>query len=304
MRAHPLRQQKVGRDDAPAADSRVRGALRGRLHHRHHDRWVGLLVRTDHQALADLRDHRPLGRDAPVLPREVVRRRTGPDPENRVHALVELLAPIEIEIPEHLPVRRQPTGADAEDEPSLEHVVEHRDLRRDRSRMAVREIDRPGAKLDLLGHRSEAGEKDDRVGDRLCHVGHVLADERLGETELVREHDRVAVLLQRLHIIAPHGMQGHREIAEIHPRASNTRREQSANAPRPRLPPRPPREPAEDHGRSKHAQPDRVLAGREYDARNGQHDGRVGGEPPGVAGVAATTAHGELPCRSRRTTGA
>ena len=60
----------------------------------------------------------------------------------------------------------------------------------------------------------EAREEDGGVGDRLREVGDVLADERLREPELVREHDRVTVLAQGLGVVARRRMQRHCEVAE------------------------------------------------------------------------------------------
>ena len=103
-----------------------------------------------------------------------------------------------VEVAEDLPVGRQPAGADAEDEATFEQGVEHRHLGRDRRRMAVREVDRARAERDALRHGREAREEHARVGHRLGAVGDVLADERLREAERVGEHDRLAVLAERL----------------------------------------------------------------------------------------------------------
>ena len=92
----------------------------------------------------------------PVLALEVVGRVSCPDAEDEVDGLGELLAAVGVEVPEHLPVGRQAARADAEQEATLEDVVEHRDLGRDRGRMAVRQVDRARAELDLLRDVGEA----------------------------------------------------------------------------------------------------------------------------------------------------
>ncbi len=93
-----------------------------------------------------------------------------------------------------------------EDEAALEQVVEHRDLRRDRRRMAVGQVERAGAERDPLRQVREAGEEHRAVGDDLGQVGDVLADEGLGDSRAGRQQDRLAVLAQRLRgTYAPEG---------------------------------------------------------------------------------------------------
>jgi hypothetical protein len=62
----------------------------------------------------------------------------------------------------------------------------------------------------------DAGDESEARRDRLAHVGHVLADERLAIAQPVRQQHRLAVLLQRLRVVAPGRMHGHREETKLH----------------------------------------------------------------------------------------
>ena len=73
----------------------------------------------------------------------------------------------------------------------------------------------PVPSLMLFVRWREARQEHRAVGDRFRDVGDVLADVRLGEPELVGEEDRIAVLLERLHVVAPRRMDRHREVAEL-----------------------------------------------------------------------------------------
>ena len=149
-----------------------------------------------------------------MLPLQPIGRLAGPDREHVVDALLELLAPVEIEVAEHFPVGGQPARADPEDEAALEEVVEHRDLGRDRRRVAIWQVDRPRAERDPLRQVGETREEDRAVGDRLRQVGHVLADEGLGIAELVQQQDCLAILAQGLRVRTLRRMERHREVAE------------------------------------------------------------------------------------------
>ena len=150
-----------------------------------------------------------------MLALEVVGGVAGPDAEDEVDALGELLAPVGVEVAEHLPVGRQAAGADAEQEAAFEDVVEHRDLGRDRGRVAVRKVDRARAELDPLRDVGEARQEHGAVRDRLRDVRDVLADVGLREPEPVGQEDRVSVLLQRLHVVALRRVHRHGEVAEL-----------------------------------------------------------------------------------------
>ena len=59
-------------------------------------------------------------------------------------------------------------------------------------------------------------EEQQAVGDVLVRIREVLADEGVIEAELVRQHDDLAVFLQRLRPVAVERMHRHREIAKPH----------------------------------------------------------------------------------------
>src|SRR5258707_13418349 len=103
-------------------------------------------------------------------------------------------------------------------------MVEHGDLGRDRGWMAVRHVDRAAAELDASGVVRQARDEDQGGGDALGEVGNVLADEGLDISQLLRQQDRVAILLQGLGIIARRRMKRHGEIAELHGRPVSSRR--------------------------------------------------------------------------------
>lgn len=68
-------------------------------------------------------------------------------------------------------------------------MIEHGHGCRDRRRMAVRQVDRAGPKLDLLGRRCEPGNERDAGGDVFGLVGGMLPDIRFGKAELIRQQE-------------------------------------------------------------------------------------------------------------------
>ena len=225
----PRRSAASARRPTPAAGSSPRSASsrawplrstpsRMRRDGGHDDRRMRLLERLEDRALADLGDHRLGGRDLEVLALEVVRPVALPDLEHHVDRLEEDRVAVLLVVAEHLGVRHQPARADAHDEPPLEHVIEHRDLRRDVGRVRVRHVERAGAERDLRRGVRDAREEHHRGGDVLGEVGDVLADEGLLEAEAIGQQDRLAVLGQRLPGVATRRVQRHHEHAQLHRR--------------------------------------------------------------------------------------
>ena len=216
----------VGRD--PFGHEEVRGdgeetpaphlgrGRRVRGDHRAEDGGMGLLVGLDDRAEPDLGEKRLPRRDLPVLAFKIVGRLALPDGDDVADGLGEHLPPIEAADAERLRVRLEGAGADPEQEPALEEVVEHRGLCRDEDRVGVREIGRPRAELDVSGLGDEARLEEHRAGDVLGRVGQVLADVRLRIAQPVGEDDRLAVLLEGFRIVAVQPVHRHGEETELH----------------------------------------------------------------------------------------
>ena len=82
--------------------------------------------------------------------------------------------------------------------------------------MVVGHVDGAASEPDLLRLVQEPRDEDQRRGDGLRRIRHMLADEAFDEAELVREDGHLAVFLQRLVEFAPDWMDGHGEEAELH----------------------------------------------------------------------------------------
>ena len=95
-------------------------------------------------------------------------------------------------------------------------MIEHRRVRGDQHRMALRQVGGAGAELDGLRFRQNGSEEDEAVGDVLFRIGEVLADERVVKPEPVGEDQRFAVLLQRDRRVARARVERHREEAKTH----------------------------------------------------------------------------------------
>ena len=108
------------------------------------------LQRLGDEALADLGHHGAARRDRPVFALDVVGRVAAPDREHLVDRLDEHGVAVGVEIAEQFRVGEQPARADAEDQPAIEHVIEHRDRGGNGRRMRVRHVDRAGTETDLL----------------------------------------------------------------------------------------------------------------------------------------------------------
>ena len=123
---------------------------------------------------------------------------------------------VRIEVAEDLGIGQQAAGADAEIQPAIEQMIEHRDLDRDGRGMAVRQVDRAGAEPHGLDAAGQAGEEHGAGGDVLRQVGDVLADIALAKAERVGEQERLLVLAQRFPPVAANRMDRHREDTELH----------------------------------------------------------------------------------------
>ena len=106
--------------------------------------------------------------------------------------------------------------ADSQIEAAVEHMIEHRDLGCDRRRVRVRHIDRAGAEPHPLDVVCDPGEEADPGRDVFREVGGVLADIAFGEAKLIGQHERFAILAQRLPPILLQGMDWHGEEAKLH----------------------------------------------------------------------------------------
>jgi hypothetical protein len=132
----------------------------------------------------------------------------------------EHLVAVAPKIAEHLGVGRQAAGADAEIQPSVQHVIEHRDLGSDARRMRVGQIDRPGAQANALRAVRQARQEHHAGSDVLRLVGGVLSDIGLREAEFIGQYEGLAVLAQCLPPILGERMDRHSEKSEMHGSAS------------------------------------------------------------------------------------
>ena len=182
-----------------------------------------LLIRLQHHALPRLADQRAPGGDVPEPALEVVRSVIRPQREDLVDGLDEHRVAVGVEVAARLHVGAQAARADAEYEAPLQHVVHHGDVRRDLRGVVVGQVDRAAPQLDVLRLVRDAGNEAQARRDGLAHVGDVLADERLAVSEAVRQQHRLAILLQRLRVVAPGRVHGHGEESKFHSAADERR---------------------------------------------------------------------------------
>src|SRR3954468_22729468 len=123
------------------------------------DWWMRLLKRPDDRSLPDLADDCLLRRDGKVFSGKSIRRLSPPDIENHIDAFQKHLIAIFAVVAESFRIRHQAAWTDAHNEPSLEQVIEHRDLSRNRDWVCVRHVDRAGAEHNVLRFVCKAGKK-------------------------------------------------------------------------------------------------------------------------------------------------
>ena len=175
-----------------------------------------LLKAFQDRALADFGDQRFLGRQIPEFALEVVGGFASPQSDHVVDAFEEHRLAIAAKVLEHLHVGRQAARADADNQAAFEQVVEHRHVGGKGGGVAIRQIQRAGAKRDVLGVVHQARQKHQAGRDRFGQIGGVLTDKGFGKAEPVGQQNRFAVFLQRFQIVAPGRVQGHGEVAEFH----------------------------------------------------------------------------------------
>ena len=118
-----------------------------------------LLVRLKHDALPHLQDHGLARADAPEFTLQIVRMCARPDSENLIDALDEHFGTVIVDVAKNLLIRAQATGPDAKHKAAFEHVINHRHIGRYRGRVAVGQIYRAAAELDLLSGVRQARDK-------------------------------------------------------------------------------------------------------------------------------------------------
>ena len=156
------------------------------------------MQRAGNYALANVFDQSPFDRDIPIFALQIIGRLAAPDIEDLIDRLDEHGIAVGVEIAEDLRVGQQSARAYSKYEAAIEHMIEHGHGCRDRRRMAVRQVDRAGPKLDLLGRRCEPGNERDAGGDVFGLVGGMLPDIRFGKAELIRQQEGFPILAERL----------------------------------------------------------------------------------------------------------
>jgi hypothetical protein len=133
-----------------------------------------------------------------------------------IDGLDEHRRPVLIEVPEHLGVRLEAAGADAEHQSALQEIVEHGDLACHLGGVVVGQVDRASAEDDALRAIDEACQKDRGGRDVLRQVRRVLADEGLLEAQLIGSRDDLPVFLQGFRVIPRRRMDRHGEERIVH----------------------------------------------------------------------------------------
>jgi hypothetical protein len=174
------------------------------------------LQRLRNKALADIAQVMLLHADVPVFSLQVVRRIVLPDVQDLIDRFEKHRVAVGIEIAEYFRIREQSARRDSENETAIEHVVEHRDLCGDGRGMAIGHVHRAGSELDRFRAVDQARQEHQAGRDILGLIGDVLAGIALGESKLIGENKRLAVLAQRLAPILVQRMDGHREEAKLH----------------------------------------------------------------------------------------
>ena len=88
-------------------------------------------------------------------------------------------------------------------------------MRRDLDRVAVGQVHRAAAELDASGVMGQTGKEGEARGNGLANVGEMLADERLGKPQTIRQQDRLTILPERFRVLTRRRMDRHREKSEF-----------------------------------------------------------------------------------------
>src|SRR5262245_44716619 len=217
VRGGGINRCQAARHRSPAARARNFGGRRARTRDCNTDRRPASAARLWHDANAEWLADRFLDREAPKLAVELIRRALRPDAlDERDRLEHHALALAGVRNIEQLVVRRQAAGADTEDEATLAHVIELRDLRRDHGGMAVRQIDDAGCKRDALRLWDQTCHQHQGRRDRLAGGGEMLAQPHLVEAEPLGEQGLLGSL-RKEGAKGPRGrMERHHEQAEAH----------------------------------------------------------------------------------------
>jgi hypothetical protein len=180
------------------------------------DRRVGLLERLDVRTQA--LQHRPGLRDVPVFAGVVEGFVLGPQLQDDVERLaghLTVLPGIAVDI-EQCPIAGQPTGGDAEIEPALRHVVEHRYAVGELGGVVIGQEETARSEADAAGLHQRL--RDQQIGRRvrLPRRGVMLADPRLAEAEFVSPTKGLQVPAMAVVKAALGRMRRHREQAIVH----------------------------------------------------------------------------------------
>src|SRR3954453_18102238 len=216
VRLDPLRHQKIRRDRIPAARRRLSYPLGEGRNGGDDDRRMRQLQGSRQIALTEIGHEMFLEHHVPVFALDAIGRIALPDLQHLVDAFQKHRVAIGIEIAERLGVRHQAARRDAKDEAAIQHMIEHRDVRRDCSRMIVRHVDGAGAEFDALRRLDQRANKHHARRDVLGAVGVMLADIAFDVAELVGEDERLAILAQRNAPVLLDRMDRHGEEAEVH----------------------------------------------------------------------------------------
>ena len=157
-------------------------------------------------------------RRLPELALVVEFRLVAPHPQDDVERLARHLAidaghAVDLE---HRPVGRQPRRGDAEIQPALREVIQHRHAGGEFRRVVVGQQEAARADAQALGLQQRLGDEQVGRGMRFPRRGVVLADPRLGVAELVEPAQRLEVPVVARLQASLRRMGGHGEIAEFH----------------------------------------------------------------------------------------
>ncbi len=154
----------------------------------------------------------------PVFAGVVERLLFGPQPQNDVERLaghLAVLAGVAVDV-EHRPVARQPARGDAEIEPALRQMVEHRDPVGELGRVVIGQQETARREADPARLHQRLGDQEIGRRVRLPRRGVVLADPGFGKAQLVGPAQRLQIPAMALIKAALGRVRGHREQAVLH----------------------------------------------------------------------------------------